>query len=147
MFTTAGGCPILEPTELTQALERVISNTASEPDKQAVQHVLQNGRLVAATGERAVAAGGNVSDTVITTGDGNVVLVIKGQEAESLRQGLDAPYPRRLHGLPPPPRDFTGRRAELAELEAQLVTGGATISGLRGMGGVSGSNSSKLPSV
>jgi len=40
-----------------------------------------------------------------------------------------------LHQLPSPPRDFTGRKGELAELLAH-VERGATISGVRGMGGV-----------
>lgn len=41
-----------------------------------------------------------------------------------------------MHQLPPPPRDFTGRAGELAELMAAIENGGATISGLRGMGGI-----------
>jgi len=41
-----------------------------------------------------------------------------------------------LHQLPPPPADFTGRTAVLAELRAAAATGGVTISGLRGMGGI-----------
>ena len=41
-----------------------------------------------------------------------------------------------LHQLPSPPADFTGRTAELAELLAAVKDGGATISGLRGMGGI-----------
>lgn len=41
-----------------------------------------------------------------------------------------------LHQLPPPPADFTGRLRELAELTAQIERGGATISGLQGLGGV-----------
>jgi tetratricopeptide (TPR) repeat protein len=41
-----------------------------------------------------------------------------------------------LHHLPPPPRDFTGRTEELAELTNALKHGGVNISGLRGMGGI-----------
>lgn len=40
---------------------------------------------------------------------------------------------RALRQIPPPPADFTGREAELAET---LEQGGVTISGLQGMGGV-----------
>ncbi|MFQ5855444.1 MAG: tetratricopeptide repeat protein [Anaerolineae bacterium] len=40
-----------------------------------------------------------------------------------------------LHQLPPPPRDFTGRAAELAALRAAIEEG-ATIAGLWGMGGI-----------
>jgi len=41
-----------------------------------------------------------------------------------------------LHQLPPPPGDFTGREEELAALCRAIEQGGATISGLRGMGGI-----------
>jgi ATP-dependent DNA helicase RecG len=43
---------------------------------------------------------------------------------------------RQLHGIPSPPADFTGREYELKELLASIKTGGVTISGLQGMGGV-----------
>ncbi|CAG0936702.1 Regulatory protein AfsR [Thermoflexales bacterium] len=49
---------------------------------------------------------------------------------------VPAPIPTSLHQLPSPPRDFTGREAELAELMAKAETDGVTISGLQGMGGV-----------
>jgi MinD-like ATPase involved in chromosome partitioning or flagellar assembly/tetratricopeptide (TPR) repeat protein len=41
-----------------------------------------------------------------------------------------------LHQLPTPPSDFTGRQAELKELLEAVKTGGVTISGLQGLGGV-----------
>jgi tetratricopeptide (TPR) repeat protein len=41
-----------------------------------------------------------------------------------------------LHQLPPPPRDFTGRKEELEELMSQIERGGVTISGLQGQGGI-----------
>lgn len=41
-----------------------------------------------------------------------------------------------LHGLPTPPADFTGRADELKELLMAVKTGGVTISGLQGMGGI-----------
>ena len=41
-----------------------------------------------------------------------------------------------LHQLPRPPADFTGREAELTQLITAIEGGGATISGVRGMGGV-----------
>jgi len=41
-----------------------------------------------------------------------------------------------LHQLPPPPADFTGRTAELAELREAATRGGVNISGVRGMGGI-----------
>ncbi len=42
----------------------------------------------------------------------------------------------RLKQLPAPPRDFTGRETELEELRQALRHGGATISGVQGLGGV-----------
>ncbi len=47
-----------------------------------------------------------------------------------------APLALNLHQLPPPPRDFTGRAAELTELMAAVEAGGVTISGLHGLGGI-----------
>src|SRR6266567_2626531 len=41
-----------------------------------------------------------------------------------------------LHQLPAPPADFTGRKEELEELFQAVKTGGVTISGLQGLGGV-----------
>jgi len=41
-----------------------------------------------------------------------------------------------LRQLRPPPVDFTGRKQELDELRKGIRTGGVTISGLRGMGGI-----------
>ena len=38
--------------------------------------------------------------------------------------------------LPPTAADFTGREAELTQLTTAIESGGATILGLRGMGGV-----------
>ncbi len=44
--------------------------------------------------------------------------------------------PMALHQLPPSPRDFTGRTAELAELLDACIQQGLTIVGLQGMGGL-----------
>ncbi len=49
----------------------------------------------------------------------------------------EAPPPiLNLHQLPSPPRDFTGREAELAELLAQVKQSGVTLTSLRGLGGI-----------
>src|SRR5512143_432119 len=50
----------------------------------------------------------------------------------------EAPTPivTALHQLPPPPRDFTGRQAELAELMARTDSGEVAFCGLQGMGGM-----------
>ncbi len=50
---------------------------------------------------------------------------------EALPTGVKA-----LHQLPSPVADFTGRAAELDELTQAVATGGAAISGVRGLGGI-----------
>jgi hypothetical protein len=49
---------------------------------------------------------------------------------------ISPPALNALHQLPAPPADFTGRQQELKELLAAVKTGGVTISGLQGLGGV-----------
>ena len=49
---------------------------------------------------------------------------------------ISVPVLNALHQLPTPPADFTGRADELKELLAAVKTGGVTISGLQGLGGV-----------
>jgi tetratricopeptide (TPR) repeat protein len=57
--------------------------------------------------------------------------------ASTLQQISSAiPALNALHQLPTPPADFTGRAGELKELLAAVKTGGVTISGLQGLGGV-----------
>jgi tetratricopeptide (TPR) repeat protein len=64
--------------------------------------------------------------------------VIKAKNV-TINQGVSpasAPQLTPLFQLPPPPADFTGRAAELAELRAAIEKGGVHISGLQGQGGV-----------
>ena len=122
------------PNELKAALQRLIDGNASEADRDAVRTALNTGVLV--TGERAVAIGGNASDVIITTGDQNIVFSFKGADAATVLTALSSIAPTRLHEVPPPPADFTGREDELKELLASIEIGGVTISGLQGMGGI-----------
>ncbi len=122
------------PNELKAALQRLIDGNASEADRDAVRTALNTGVLV--TGERAVAIGGNASDVIITTGDQNIVFSFKGADAATVLTALSSIAPTRLHEVPRPPADFTGREDELKELLASIEIGGVTISGLQGMGGI-----------
>jgi len=70
------------------------------------------------------------------TGDNDVVLSLKGADATTIQEVLGALVPTRLHELPSPPGDFTGRENEIAELSAELEQGGITISALHGLGGI-----------
>ena len=121
------------PNELKAALQRLIDGNASEADRDAVRTALNTGVLV--TGERAVAIGGNASDVSIVTGD-QIVFSFKGADADAVSTALSSIAPTRLHEVPRPPADFTGREDELKELLASIETGGVTISGLQGMGGI-----------
>ena len=106
------------PNELKAALQRLIDGNASEADRDAVRTALNAGVLV--TGERAVAIGGNASDAIITTGDQNIVFVFK--DAAAALTALSSIAPTRLHEVPRPPADFTGREDELTELLASIET-------------------------
>lgn len=65
------------------------------------------------------------------------VLDLSGHEAPPSRPAPPpSSVPQPLHQLPRPVDDFTGRAAELAELRAAVRERGATISGVRGLGGV-----------
>src|SRR5262245_23381624 len=66
---------------LKGAIERLVANTASAEDRVQVQAALAAGILSMATGERAVAVGGDANGAVIMTGDGNVVLRIDASAA------------------------------------------------------------------
>jgi len=71
-------------------------------------------------------------------GNRNVTVKVEGDNSP-VYIGAAPPTPpavSTLHQLPPPPRDFVGRAAELAELMDGMEQGGVTISGLQGMGGV-----------
>src|SRR5215213_8624725 len=122
------------PNELKAALQRLIDGNAGDADRDAVRTALNTGVLV--TGERAVAIGGNASDVIITTGNQNVVFSFKGADAATVLTALSSIAPTRLHEVPRPPADFTGREDELRELLASIEVGGVAISGLQGMGGI-----------
>ena len=122
------------PHELKAALQRLIDGNAGEADRDAVRTALNTGVLV--TGERAVAIGGNASDVIITTGDQNIVFSFKGADAASVLTAINSIAPTRLHEVPRPPTDFTGREDELKELLSAIEVSGVTISGLQGMGGI-----------
>jgi len=57
-------------------------------------------------------------------------------EKTSAASAIPVPALNALRQLPTPPADFTGRAEELKELLAAVKTGGVTISGLQGLGGV-----------
>jgi tetratricopeptide (TPR) repeat protein len=119
-----------DPNELRVALERLIAGTASEADRNLLRSAVAAGVLV--TGDRAIALGGNATDVSIVSGD-HIEFSIGGGDAAA---ALNSITPTRRHQVPPPPADFTGREDEQQELLIAIDHGGATISGLQGMGGI-----------
>ena len=99
---------------------------------------------VQASGDRAVAVGGDASGP-IATGDGNVVGagsqrdVVGRDKITNIHHHAAATEKSASHQLPAPKPDFTGRRAELDELKQHLRQNGqraVAIAGAQGMGGV-----------
>src|SRR5258707_10419010 len=76
--------------------------------------------------------GVNVGDSDLHARD------IAGRDNVTNITNINAPVDKTfaLHQLPSPPADFTGRADELADLLKAVKTGGVTISGLQGLGGV-----------
>lgn len=72
--------------DLKASLERFVDGTYTDADVAVLRRALQTGRITLATGERAVAAGGDITDAVIITGDGNVVHVYRGADAGTIRR-------------------------------------------------------------
>lgn len=72
--------------DLKTILGRLAADTYTNTDLGALRGALQTGQITMAIGERAVAVGGDVTDTVLITGDGNVVHVFKGPDAEAVRK-------------------------------------------------------------
>src|SRR5579883_3254598 len=79
---------MLNSDALRAALLRLTAGNATEAEREIVQRALQNDQIALATGDRAVALGGIATDTVIITGDGNIVIHFQGVDAQALRSVL-----------------------------------------------------------
>jgi HEAT repeat protein len=91
------------PPDLQQALQRLKDGTHTPADLETLRRALSTGQIAIATGERAVAAGAGIQDSVIVTGEGNVVQVLQGPAAETVQrlspQFLDRLTERYLRSL------------------------------------------------
>jgi len=114
-----GGSEML--TDWTDILERLRRDALRPDDISTLLKAIQNGTLTIVAGERAVAVGGNVEDTLVVTGDGNVISVFKGAEADALRRTV--PYQQSL----PKQLDleFANRETELETLKKPIDNPGA----------------------
>lgn len=115
-------------TDIESTIKRAIDGSITDADKADLF------RLVQGIGDGSVTIGESADGATILTGSGN--LLFHGVSPEALTAAIQKSFPPRLHTLEPPPADFVGRKEELDELLKAVQTGGVTISGLRGMGGV-----------
>ena len=74
--------------KIQELIQRVVSGKGDEADLQAIAAALRAGELVLATGDRAIAIGGDANNSVNVTGDHNQVTVVKGLEAEVIARLL-----------------------------------------------------------
>lgn len=82
----------LELDEMLEAqpeTEKEFFGTLTEAELQKLIQDLRAGQIALATGERAVALGGETTDVIIVTGDNNVVQVFRGPNVADLRQALE----------------------------------------------------------
>ncbi len=123
--------------ELKAALERVLQGQASREDRNLLREAVQRGAISLATGERALAVGGDAGGATIVTGDGNVLLQIQAEDT-SARSILSTLLLPRLHQLPPDVADFEGRQDQVSELLKLLEHEGgrAAITAIGGMSGI-----------
>jgi hypothetical protein len=75
---------------LTEIFNHLKNGKIRETDISVFRRALQSGQIILATGNRAVAIGGNVNDAIIITGDGNVVKIFKGSDADAIQQIVKA---------------------------------------------------------
>lgn len=70
--------------EIKSALERLETRTETDTDRQMLVQALREKVITIESGERSVAVGGNIGNSVVVTGNGNVIHVIKTSTAEAL---------------------------------------------------------------
>ncbi|NUO79200.1 hypothetical protein HUU05_03915 [candidate division KSB1 bacterium] len=104
--------------EMKAALERLAAGKGTEADQQAVQEALQIGHITLASGTRAVAVGGNVTDAVFISGDNNIVF--NDEQAETIRRALVAYVAPGPGSAPPVPGLVIGRDEALGDLKERL---------------------------
>jgi len=106
--------------DLKAALERLVAGTATEADRETMQQALQSGQINLATGQQAVSIGGNVTDSVIITGDKNILISFKGEKADVIRRLLSVYLAPRPGCAPPVPSLIIGRDDDLLDLKRRL---------------------------
>lgn len=130
-------------TGISSLLERITNGTHTDNDLVTLRRAINNGKITIATGERAVAIGGDVNDTVIFTGGRN--LILKGIDSNTLQEifpFIQQPPFSVPFQVPPLPSYFVPRPEVSNELLAQFLAdednkpGTLVISAVHGLGGI-----------
>ena len=81
--------------QITDSLDRIRGGTHSEADLDQLRRALVSGSITVTDGDRSVAVSGDVAQSVIVAGDGNVVsnvfYILEGNSAEVVRRLLPSP--------------------------------------------------------
>jgi len=76
--------------EIKRALERLETSTETDTDRLMLVQALREKAITIAGGQRSVAVDGHIGNSVIVTGNGNVIHVIKPSTAEALTSAVEA---------------------------------------------------------
>lgn len=133
---------------LEAVLQRMAEGKCTPDDMLVLAEAVKAGQLAVAGGDRSVSIAGGVSETVVITGDKNVV--VEGADAQALRRALGEPFGPALPGLlsygefsarcatvalAPRTTALLGRRGIIDAVRAHLA-GRARVILLHGPGGV-----------
>jgi len=149
MITMSETMPGTPPDVLKVALQRLIDDTFGPNDLRILQQALTSSQIVIASGERSMAIGRDVRNSIIFTGD-NTTFTLTPEALEVLRpsyQPLEPPPPDELpdpkDDLPPGSRllfsrnhVFVGREGDLLALARGLLHNDASSIAVTGFGGV-----------
>jgi hypothetical protein len=108
---------------LFEAVKRLLAGDDDEQDRRHLREGLLTGKMILASGDAAVAVGGDLRDSTVVTGDHNTIYRITVAGADYQRfQERPFPAPRGL--VPPLPNlIFLGRAEALAEVKQRIGVG------------------------
>jgi hypothetical protein len=69
---------------IQKVLDRIVAGGRNEADMIAIAAAIESGRVMLASGERAISIGGDATNSVNITGNDNQVIVVQGTDAEAI---------------------------------------------------------------
>ncbi len=95
------------------------------------------GQVTLATGERAIAVGGDANGAAFVTGDNAVLLTVNAATPEAVKQAIASLLRPSRNQLPADLPDFQGREDQIERLKETLTASGiGAVTAVAGMGGV-----------